>query len=132
MGGSGERIYSEGSICTDGDESEVPDISVSREREWEGFLVKLEVEKGGTGTDGGEDHRQRLHVDYHFVITRHTLQFCIDANVVDNATGIASDGCQHLDDYATPGGGASESADAEMKAGNWEEQGRGEGRGTVS
>ena len=55
MGSCGEGIYSEGGICTDGNEGEVFDVEVSGEGECKGFFERIEVEKGGVGTGGGND-----------------------------------------------------------------------------
>ena len=55
MGSCGEGIYSEGGVCTDGNEGEVFDIEVSGEGKCERFFERIEVEKGGVGKGGGND-----------------------------------------------------------------------------
>ena len=70
MGSCGEGIYSEGGICADRNEGEVFDVEVSGEGECKGFFERIEVEKGGVGTGGGNDQRSGLSVHHHFIPSR--------------------------------------------------------------
>ena len=82
---------------------------MSRERECEGILEGVVIEKRGAGSGQSEDQRQGIPVNHHFFTAGLASQFCVDADGMDTTIDLEVHGRRYLDDDVAPRGRKTES-----------------------
>ena len=95
LGGSGEGVYSEGSLHTNRNKGKVLVDEVSGKGECEGILERLEVEKRGIGTGRGKYQRRRISLNHHFFIAQPTSQFHLVTNFLGTPAYLKTDRRQY-------------------------------------